>query len=124
MHGGFAALRRAYPMNLGRRASHAARNTRTTADVEADVARIVALWDQALAITGGPYINGAEAGAVDAMYAPVANRFRGWGVPVPDAAAAYGATILAHPAMVAWQVAADGEPASWNLPHYEAMIDG
>lgn len=124
MHGGFAPLRRAFPMILGRMASPAARDARLTGEVAADIARITDLWAQAIALTGGPYLNGATPGAVDAMYAPVANRFHVWGAEVTPAAATYVALMRAHPAMTAWQAGSDAEPAAWNLAQYEAMIDG
>ncbi len=122
MHGGFTALRQAFPMNLGRMASPAARDARTTAAVTADIARIGDLWAQAIALTGGPFLSGAAPGAADAMYAPVANRFHGWGAVIAPAAEAYVGVMRAHPAMRAWQAGAEAEPEAWLLAHYEAMI--
>lgn len=122
MHGGFLALRRAFPMNLGARASAAVRDARMTKEVAGDLARIAALWAQAVALTGGPFLNGAQPGAADAMYAPVVNRIHGWSLEVTPEAAAYVQAMLAHPAMREWQADADAEPAAWILPHYEAMI--
>ncbi|WP_431282867.1 glutathione S-transferase N-terminal domain-containing protein [Humitalea sp. 24SJ18S-53] len=122
MHGGFLALRQAFPMNLGRTASAAARDARVTAAVTADIARICDLWARAIALTGGPFLNGASAGAADAMYAPVVFRFHRWGAAITPAAEAYVGVMLAHPAMQAWQAGAEAEPEAWVLPHYEAMI--
>lgn len=122
MHGGFAALRQAFPMNLGRMASPAVRDARSTPAVTADIARIADLWAQAIALTGGPFLNGAAPGAADAMYAPVVNRFHGWGPAITPAAEAYVGVMRAHPAMRAWQAGAEAEPDAWLLPHYEAMI--
>ncbi|PZW44890.1 glutathione S-transferase [Humitalea rosea] len=122
MHGGFLPLRRAFPMNLGARASTAVRDARMSAEIAADLTRIAALWAQAIALTGGPFLNGAAPGAADAMYAPVVNRIHGWNLTLPPAASAYVEALLAHPAMREWQADADAEPAEWILPHYEAMI--
>jgi len=66
--------------------------------------------------SGGAYLFG-DFTAADAMYAPVASRFRTY---VPDLAAygdegtatAYVATLFAHPAMLDWQAAATAEVGS------------
>jgi glutathione S-transferase len=49
--------------------------------LEADIRRIVAIWNDTRARfgTGGPFLFGAFSNA-DAMYAPVATRFRTYGV--------------------------------------------
>jgi glutathione S-transferase len=46
----------------------------------------------------------------DAMYAPVATRFRTYDVKLDAACAAYVAHILAMPEMVEWRTAALAEP--------------
>jgi len=122
MHGGFAPLRQSFPMNLGARASRAVRDARLSTAAAADLARIAALWAQAVALTGGPFLNGAAPGAADAMYAPVVYRIERWGLAVPAAAEAYVQAMVAHPAMEEWQAAAEAEPAAWILAPYEAMI--
>ena len=50
-------------------------------DVAADLRRIDAMWSEALARSGGPFLFGAF-GAVDAFYAPVCSRIRTYGLPV------------------------------------------
>ncbi len=73
MHGGFAGLRQAMPMNLG---AHKPGIGRTPAAL-ADIARIEALWSRARARfgAGGRFLFGAGFTAADAMYAPVVARF-------------------------------------------------
>ena len=104
MHSGFAALRSAMPMNC--RSRHPGRGR--TADALADIARISALWDDALAASGGPFLFGHFTIA-DAMYAPVTSRFVTYAVSLPPACAAYVAQLQSLPAMVEWNAAATAE---------------
>ena len=71
MHAGFRNLRMAMPMNLGRSFPGLGR----TPERLTDIARVEAIWAEALSAHGGPFLMGAEFGVVDAMYAPVAARF-------------------------------------------------
>jgi glutathione S-transferase len=107
MHAGFAALRAAMPMNV--RKDLPGRGH--TPDALADAARIAALWADLRARFGGdgPFLCG-RFGAVDAMYAPVATRFRTYGVALDAVCAAYVEAILGLPAMQAWYEAAGAEP--------------
>jgi glutathione S-transferase len=50
-------------------------------DLRADVARIEAMWAQALAASGGPFLFGAFS-AADAFYAPVCMRLRTYALPL------------------------------------------
>jgi glutathione S-transferase len=83
--------------------------------VAADVRRIVAIWKDCRSRfgAGGPYLFGAFTVA-DAMYAPVASRFRTY-IPNLGAygddgtAAAYVAALFALPAMQAWEAGAKAE---------------
>lgn len=105
MHSGFAALRNQHGMNVGVRIGVSQRS----AAVQADIARIVELWEEGLRRFGGPWLAGKEFTAVDAFFAPVAFRFRGYGVAPGDAAGDYLALLLAHPAMLEWETAALAE---------------
>ena len=105
MHSGFAALRHQHGMNVGVRVAVAQRPP----ELRADIARIEQLWNQGLARFGGPFLAGREFCAVDAFFAPVAYRFRSYGVAVNGAAAGYLETMLAHPAMQEWETAALAE---------------
>lgn len=113
MHSGFSALRQHCSMDLFARAPQAA----LPAEVEADIRRIAALWRDCRARFGGsgPFLFARFSGA-DAMYAPVASRFRTY---VPDltrhgddgTAQAYVETIFAMPEMDIWAEGARAELA-------------
>jgi glutathione S-transferase len=114
MHAGFVPLRRACPMNLWRPVT----TPSLVGDVQANVARIDAMWTGCRTRFGqeGPFLFGAFS-AADAMYAPVVSRLRTYGIAVGPQSAAYMATILSLPAWRAWYDAAVTEP--WVLPHDE-----
>ena len=107
MHAGFAALRARMPMNCRRRSAGLA----LPAEVQRDVARVLALWRDCRARfgDGGPFLFGAFSIA-DAMYAPVAMRFRSYGIEIDDGARAWSRALLALPAMQEWLDAAANEP--------------
>jgi glutathione S-transferase len=108
MHSGFAALRAAMSMDL--RSAHP--GVGHTEAALADAARVMAVWREALAASGGPFLFGAFTIA-DAMYAPVVARFATYGVALDEVCAGYAAAIEGLPAMVAWRAAAIAEP--WTL---------
>ncbi|RMD91162.1 MAG: glutathione S-transferase family protein [Alphaproteobacteria bacterium] len=108
MHSGFAAVRSEMPMNLKR--AHGAIELSPAARRE--VARIEAVWGEALAISGGPWLYG-DFSIADAFYAPVATRFATYAVSLGEAAHAYVERIHAHPDFAAWHAAALEEP--WAL---------
>ncbi len=102
MHAGFATLRSLCPMNIEARLPEA--GTRLWAEHEAlrqNVARVQALWADALAGSGGPFLFGAFS-AADAMYAPVVMRLQGYGLPVDGASTAYMARVAAAPGVALW----------------------
>lgn len=114
MHSGFLPLRRAMPMNL--RASLPGYGL---ADgVQADVNRIEAIWREARTRfgAGGDFLFGRYTIA-DAMFAPVAGRFRTYGIALGETAAAYAEALFAHPPMAEWIAAAKAEP--WMIPDFE-----
>ena len=117
MHAGFRALREAMPMNLGRHAPGAGH----TAGALADIARIEAIWKEALDKSGGPFLFGATFGAADAMYAPVVTRLLTYGAQVSDASRAYCDAVRAHPLVAEWYDEAGKEPASWQRSYYESV---
>ena len=106
MHSGFQALRNELPMNI----RAIGRGVATSAAAAADIARIVALWSEARERFGraGPWFFG-EFSAADAMYTPVASRFRTYGVPLPEALMRYRDTALGSPAMREWTAMAESE---------------
>lgn len=110
MHAGFAALRQHMPMNIGRRAP----GKGEAPGVADDVARISEIFRTCRTRfgQGGDFLFGAP-GAADAMFAPVASRFRTYDVALDPVAQAYADAILRHPAFQAWEAAAVAEP--WTI---------
>jgi glutathione S-transferase len=102
MHSGFGAMRDHLAMNI--EASMPAIGEmllKERQDVRADVARVIALWSELLETHGGPLLFGSFTIA-DAFYAPVVTRLRTYGVPVPQAVAAYMDRVIALPGVAAW----------------------
>ena len=112
MLSGFRSLRGACPMNIRREK----RALEVDADVRADIARIERIWKEALAQSGGPFLFGAF-GAVDAMYAPVVNRFDVYDLVADPEVLGYMQRMKAHPAYRKWEEAARAEP--WVVPEDE-----
>jgi glutathione S-transferase len=104
MHSGFTSLRSALPMNLKRTFTGYRIWGRAVADME----RVTAIWRECLATYGGPYLFGKRTMA-DAMYAPVATRFRTYGVPLDPVCQGYCDRLLAMPEMLEWVAAAEAE---------------
>lgn len=107
MHSGFGALRSQLPMDC-RRQPH---SPHWDANADKDIARIEQLWlDLGSRFgTDGSFLCG-DFGIVDAMFAPVCVRFRGYGPTLGEHARQYMQAILALPAMQEWQAAAESEP--------------
>jgi glutathione S-transferase len=102
MHSGFGALRSHCPMNIEAALPEVgARIWAEQPALRADVARVEAIWAEALADSGGPFLFG-DFSAADAFYAPVVMRLRGYGLPMSDTARDYGERVTAHPAVAAW----------------------
>ncbi|MET0381785.1 MAG: glutathione S-transferase family protein [Burkholderiaceae bacterium] len=102
MHSGFGALRSHFAMNI--EAALPAIGARVLAerpDVRADLARVIALWRQALADAGGPFLFG-DYSIADAYYAPVVMRLRTYALPVPEDVAAYMERIVGSPGVAEW----------------------
>ena len=102
MHSGFSSLRNHCPMNIEAHFPEiGARLMAEQAGVRADLARIDAMWCDALQASGGPMLFGAF-GAVDAFYAPVCMRIRNFALPVSVRARAYVERVTALPSVQAW----------------------
>ena len=114
MHAGFQALRRGCTMNLWLPVKPRPQGD----DVQADVARIEAMWRKARARFGGggPFLFGGF-GAADAMYAPVVARFHTYGLPVAADTRVYMDAVMALPAWAEWWSAAMKEP--WIMQQNE-----
>jgi glutathione S-transferase len=95
VHSGFHALRAAMPVNTRARGRSAAR----TAEVTADIDRVVEIWTRYPAEGGWLF---DEFGGADIMFAPIATRFQTYGVSLSGPAADYQARILAHPLVAEW----------------------
>ena len=111
MHAGFPALRNDMPMDL---LSELPMPPVSEA-LESEIKRVVAIWNGTRARFGkdGPFLFGTFTCA-DAMYAPVATRFRTYGVDLGQfgdtgAGAAYVGAIFALPAMADWTGGARAE---------------
>lgn len=106
MHSGFSALRSSLPMNIK---AHFP-GFKVWSRAQADIDRIVAIWNECLDTYGGPYLFGGQPCIADAMYAPVVTRFITYDVAIDLPCVAYCDTIMALPAMQEWVAAAEAEP--------------
>lgn len=106
MHSGFRELRATMAMNVRRSLPGQGRTPETIRDV----ARIKALWNDCRARFGGHgrFLFGAFSIA-DAMYAPVASRFRTYAVELDPICQAYVDTIHSLPSMQRWAAEANAE---------------
>ena len=108
MHSGFGALRSQLPMDCARQPGE----PHWDQAAGRDIARIQELWRGLRQAHGdGEGFLCGSFGIVDAMFAPVCVRFRGYGVPVDRNAARYMETIFALPARRHWLAEAALEPA-------------
>ncbi len=101
MHAGFGALRTHLSMDIRADLSAVGAERQRLPDVAADIARIRALWDSALADCGGPFLFGSFSIA-DAFFAPVVTRFATYGVLLPPALAHYAQNVTDLAPMQAW----------------------
>ncbi len=116
MHSGFAALRSHCPMNIEAKLADAgALIWRDQTGVRADVARLVAMWEQLLAAHGGPMLFG-QFSIADAYFAPVCMRLKNYALPVSPTVAAYLTRVCALPGVKAW---VDGALAEKDFLDFE-----
>jgi glutathione S-transferase len=102
MHAGFGKLRGLCPMNIDADLREVgAKLLSTEPGLQSDLARMDALWCEALAASGGPFLFGAF-GAADAYFAPVVMRVTRYGLPLSATGAAYAQAVEQHPAVAAW----------------------
>lgn len=113
MHSGFGALRDECSMNCG---LAIALGTPSEA-LERDIERLEALWGEGLSRFGGPWLAGDAFTAVDAFFAPVAVRIRGYQLELGREAMAYAERLLAHPAVATWVNEGIQEP--WREAFHE-----
>jgi len=108
MHAGFAALRTHMSMDIRARKFERGEAAQARQDVAADIARIRALWGEALAASNGPFLFG-DFSIADAFFAPVLMRFVTYGVELVPALAAYRDRIVGLEPMQQWIAAATAE---------------
>jgi len=115
MHSGFRALREHLPMALLERRPRRAGNEEASAEIE----RVTSMWREARerwgAEAGGPWLFGHFTIA-DGMYAPIATRFRTYGVDLDPVSAAYRDTVLGDADFQAWEAQARIDPPQEPLP--------
>lgn len=114
MHAGFAALRSQMGMNIRRTYPR----KKSTPEVVMDIARISAIWTDCRRRfkNKGPFLFGTFT-IVDAVFLPVATRFRTYGVSTGKLVTEYMTTLLKLPAFLEWEKAAIKEP--WVIEAFE-----
>ena len=102
MHSGFGSLRQEMSMDVRARRPQ----RRRSEALLRDIARVEQIWVQTRSRfgVGGDFLFGAFTIA-DAFYAPVAFRFRTYGVSLAGAAGEYLLALLELPAMKEWEAA-------------------
>jgi glutathione S-transferase len=105
VHSSLNALRDAMPVNT--RGRH--RVARLDDTVQAEIARVCAIWSRAGEHPGGPWLFGAFC-AADIMFAPVATRFQTYDVSVTPKASAYYERLLGHALVQEWLALGAAEP--------------
>lgn len=98
MHSGFFQLRQNCPMNCGLRVQL----NGMTPELQEDIARVEALWQQGINTFGGPFLAGSAFSAVDAFYVPVVFRFQTYGIELNPTSSAYVNHILNLDAVKLW----------------------
>ena len=125
MHAGFAALRRWLPMDMRSRREAEGRLLRAAPGVEAEIARVVEIWESCRrdfgAPAGGDFLFGGFS-AADAAYLPVASRLRTYGIALEGPAEAYAEALLAWPALESWLEAAEAEPWVIAFPELDPVL--
>jgi glutathione S-transferase len=123
MHSGFGTVRRLFPMNIEAALPEVgARLLAEHAELRAQVTQVEELWARALAESGGPFLFGGAFGAADAMYAPMAMRFRSYAPPLAATSRAYLAALERTPGVAAWitQALAERDFLDFEEPYRSA----
>ncbi|MGC4250430.1 MAG: glutathione S-transferase [Sphingobium sp.] len=115
IHSGFSNLRSALPMNLKVRHE----KFPIFPGAKPDIERIEAIWKECLDSHGGPWLFGQKPTVADAMFAPVAERFLTYAVPLSPVSAAYCRTINGWDLMREWIDDARREPDEVEELDYE-----
>jgi glutathione S-transferase len=114
MHGHFAEVRAALPMNLIKRwpiKDGVPSNVKLLdrPGVRENIARVETIWRDTRAdwAAGGPYLFGDTFTFADAMYAPMASRLRTYSVDIATDSQAYVDACLCHPLVLEWIAGAE-----------------
>lgn len=115
MHSGFEALRSEHPMNC-----HRVQAMTPSAAVKTNLERLAVIWEHFdhAAKPDGDFLCG-EFSIVDAMFAPVAWRARGYDLKISDSFDRWSQAVMALPAMTEW--VKDGETESWRVEETERV---
>lgn len=115
MHSGFIALRSEHPMNC-----HRIHRMTPSAAVRADLDRLAVIWQRFNEEKKpcGDFLCG-EFCIVDAMFAPVAWRAKGYGLTISDEFASWSEKVLALAAMDEWLT--DGAQEAWRVEETEQI---
>ena len=99
MHSSFSNVRNELPMNCRKKFA----NIGLSKSAEREIERIKALWRNCRSEYGstGEWLFG-DYSIADAMFAPIALRFDGYGIPLSGIEADYVNSVLRHPAIVEW----------------------
>lgn len=110
MHAGFVSLRRELPMDIAKLGALAKDGVTPSEETRLDIARVQQIWQDCRGRFGGKgdFLFG-EFTIADAMYAPVATRFRSYGVAMDPVSEGYVNAIYALPAMQDWCAASAKE---------------
>lgn len=112
VYSGMHALRDAMPVNLRARG----RRIAMTLEVSADVARVEGIWTNCLERWSGPWLFG-DYSAADVIFAPVAARFKTYGIQIEGPPGAYLTRLLEHPDVLEWCALAARDTST--VPQYE-----
>lgn len=111
MHSSFSAVRNECSMNVALRIEL---GTPSEA-LQRDIDRLAELFTEGITKFGGPWLAGKEFSVADAFYAPIASRFKTFGVQLPGAAGEYIDRLYEHPAVQAWVEGGIVEPTLERL---------
>ncbi len=114
MHSGFISMRDELPMNCRKKYSSVKLSDKASEDIE----RITALWRyfRRRYMNKGPWLFG-HFSIVDAMYAPVVLRLKGYGIALNEIEQEYSDYILSQKAIIEW--CESGGKESETIPMYE-----
>lgn len=100
MHAGFADMREHLSFNIKKNL-----NDFDPSPAQKDIDRMKAIWTEQLTKSNGPFLFG-EFTLVDAMFAPIAGRFKTYGIPTDGLVKNYCEAILNLPAVREWYAGA------------------